>query len=221
MRDAEPAAGRFPLVMHNHGAFGHRRIATTLCTHLVSHGYIVASNDVPGNTTADLMNDVIAQRRGGPPTAASVMDVNRRRWAYASSVIESLARGDDPVLADRIDGTRVGACGQSAGGWNSIGLNSINPRMGAAFAMEPLWGVRGPLPGVPEMASWLRFHDWGKPVPTFLLTGEVDPLIILRTCVSCTPGCRRPSGSLLFAGPDTCTSPTTPKRRTKESGRPT
>jgi predicted dienelactone hydrolase len=166
--------------MHNHGVYGHRRIASILCTHLASHGYIVASNDVPGNTTADLMKDVIAQRRGEPRTLAPVMEVNRQRWAYASSVIESLVRGDDRVLADAIDGTRVGAFGQSAGGWTSIGLNSINRRIAATFAMEPLWGVRSRLPGVAEMASWLRFHDWGRPVPTFVLAGEVDPLIVLQ-----------------------------------------
>jgi predicted dienelactone hydrolase len=180
VRDAEPAVGRYPLVMHNHGVYGHRRVASTLCTHLASHGYVVASNDVPGNTTADLMKDAIAQRRGEPRTLAPVMEVNRRRWAYASSVIESLVRGEDPVLADRIDGRRVGACGQSAGGWNSIGLSSINPRMAATFAMEPLWGVRSRLPGVEEMASWLRLNDWGRPVPTFVLAGEVDPLIVLQ-----------------------------------------
>jgi hypothetical protein len=30
------------------------------------------------------------------------------------------------------------------------------------------------------MASWLRFDDWGREVPTFLLAGEVDPLVILQ-----------------------------------------
>ena len=53
VRNAEAARGRFPLIMHNHGAFGHRRVNTTLCTHLASHGYIVASNDVNRNTTAE------------------------------------------------------------------------------------------------------------------------------------------------------------------------
>jgi predicted dienelactone hydrolase len=180
VRDAEPAVGRFPLAMHNHGVYGHRRVATILCTHLASHGYIVASNDVPGNTTADLMQDAIAQRRGEPGTLTPVIEVNRRRWAYASSVIESLVRGEDRALSDRIDGARVGAFGQSAGGWTSIGLNSINRRIAATFAMEPLWGVRSRLPGVAEMASWLRFNDGGRSVPTFVLAGEVDPLIILQ-----------------------------------------
>lgn len=179
VRDAEPARGRFPLVMHNHGAFGHRRVDTTLCTHLASHGYIVASNDVPGNTTADLMKDVIAQKNGQPPAAPSQQDVNRTRVAIASFVIERLVAGADAVLADRIDGTRVGACGQSAGGWTTLGLNAVNSRMSASFAMEPLWGVRSMVPGIAEMSGWLRL-DWNRPVPTFLLAGEADPIIKLE-----------------------------------------
>lgn len=180
VRDAEPATGRFPLVMHNHGAFGHRRVNTTLCTHLASHGYIVASNDVPGNTTGDLMNDVIAQRHGGRPTAPSQQEINRTRVAIASFVIESVAAGADPLLADHVDATRVGACGQSAGGWNTLGLNSVNQRIAASFAIEPLWGERSMVPGIAEMAGWLRFDDWRRPVPTFVLAGEVDPIVQLQ-----------------------------------------
>lgn len=179
VRDAEPARGRFPLVMHNHGAFGHRRVDTVLCTHLAGHGYIVASNDVPGNTTADLMNDVIAQRNGKRPTAPPQQEVNRTRVAIASFVIESLVAGADPILSDRIDGTRVGACGQSAGGWTTLGLNSVNARTAASFAIEPLWGQHSMVPGIAEMSGWLRFDDWGRPVATFVLAGEVDPIVLL------------------------------------------
>jgi dienelactone hydrolase len=179
VRDAAPARGRFPLVMHNHGAFGHRRVDTVICTHLASHGYIVASNDVPGNTTADLMNDVIAQQRGEAPAAPSQQEVNRSRVAIASSVIEHLIAGGVPQLADRLDAKRVGACGQSAGGWTTLGLNSINGRMGASFAIEPLWSSRSMVPGIAEMAGWLRLNDWGRPVPTFVLAGKADPIIQL------------------------------------------
>jgi predicted dienelactone hydrolase len=180
VRNADPAGGQFPLVMHNHGFFGHRRVNTTLCTHLASHGYIVASNDVPGNTTGDLMNDVIAHRRGGRPTAPPPQEINRTRVAIASFVIESVTAGAEPLLADHLDATRVGACGQSAGGWTTLGLNSVNQRMAASFAIEPTWGNRGMLPEAAEMASELRLNDWGRPVPTFVLAGEVDRLIVLE-----------------------------------------
>src|SRR5262249_19323516 len=82
-------------------------------------------------------------------------------------------------LAERIDPTRVGACGQSAGGWTTLGLNSVNRRMAASFAIEPLRGFRSMVPGIAEMAGWLRLDDWGRLVPTFVLAGEADPIIVL------------------------------------------
>lgn len=180
VRDAGPASGRFPLLMHNHGALGHRRNNTVLCTHLASHGYIVASNDVPGNTTADMMNDVIRSRRGEAPQATGMANVNSTRWTLASQVIEYLIAGGDAILAGHIDGSRVGAFGQSAGGWATLGLNQVSQRIQAAFVMEPLWGTRGPIPNLGSLASLLRVDEWRRPVPTFLLAGELDPLIILE-----------------------------------------
>ena len=71
LRGAEPARGRLPLVLYFHGATGHRRDATELCTHLASHGYLVASPDFTGNTMGDMMHDVAG---GAPGRRAS------RRW---------------------------------------------------------------------------------------------------------------------------------------------
>jgi dienelactone hydrolase len=154
MRNAEAAAGRFPLVMYNHGAFGHRRGHTVLCTHLASHGYVIASNDVHGDSTSDRMSD-------------------------ASLVIERLVAGADPLLAGRIDGTRVGACGETAGGWTTLGLNAVNRRMAASFAIEPLCGRQGGVRGSAEILATLRLDDWGRPIPTFVLAGDGDPLVNL------------------------------------------
>jgi pimeloyl-ACP methyl ester carboxylesterase len=179
VRDAAIAPGQFPLLLHTHGAFGYRQVMSGLCTHLASHGYIVASNDVPGNTLTDLMNDVIGQRRGEAPRAASQQSVSRLRCPDARFAIDALLGGTDPVIADRIDRTRIGSLGQSAGGWTSLGLNSIDRRIGATFAMEPLYGVRSPAPVIAEISAWLSVEDWGRPVPTLLLAGEVDPLVIL------------------------------------------
>jgi predicted dienelactone hydrolase len=39
-----PDAAR-PLVLYSHHSAGHRRAATFLCTHLASHGYVVAAPD--------------------------------------------------------------------------------------------------------------------------------------------------------------------------------
>src|SRR5690348_5730962 len=60
VRDARPHAGRHPLVMFSHGYGGHRRQSTFLCTHLASHGYVVAAVDHTGNTILDSMQFLLA-----------------------------------------------------------------------------------------------------------------------------------------------------------------
>jgi dienelactone hydrolase len=180
VRDAESAPGRFPLLLHTHGAFGYRQVMSGVCTHLASHGYVVASNDVPGNTLDVLMHDVIGQRHGEAPKAPSQQAVNRYRWLDAKFVVDALIGGAEPEIAGRIDGTRVGTFGQSAGGWTALGHNSIDRRVGATVAIEPLYGTRSPLPVIAEMAAWLSVEDWGRAVPTLLVAGEVDPLVMLQ-----------------------------------------
>src|SRR5882757_2856048 len=41
--EAQP--GTYPLIVFSHPSGYHRRIATYLCTHLSSHGYVVAAMD--------------------------------------------------------------------------------------------------------------------------------------------------------------------------------
>ena len=38
-------AVNYPLILYSHHSGGHRRAATFLCTHLCSHGYVVAALD--------------------------------------------------------------------------------------------------------------------------------------------------------------------------------
>jgi predicted dienelactone hydrolase len=180
VRGADAALGTYPLLLHTHGALSHRRAMSVLCTHLASHGYVVASNDVPGNTIVEMLRDAEAQRRGTPLTAPSQQETGRHRFRDASFVISAMLAGAEPDIATRIDPTRIGALGQSAGGWTTMGVNSIDRRVGANFVMEPLYGKRSPLPQLREMSDWLRVDDWGRPVPTFLLAGEKDPMVILE-----------------------------------------
>jgi len=55
VRDAEARKGPFPLVVFSHGFGGHRRQSTFLCTHLASHGYVVAAVDHTGNTIVEMV----------------------------------------------------------------------------------------------------------------------------------------------------------------------
>ena len=45
VRDAATCAGAYPLIIFSHPSVSHRRAATFLCTHLSSHGYVVAALD--------------------------------------------------------------------------------------------------------------------------------------------------------------------------------
>jgi hypothetical protein len=50
------------------------------------------------------------------------------------------------------------------------------------------------VPGVAEMAGWLRLDDWGRPVPTFVLAGEADPIILLEDLRGLYAKLRAPKG---------------------------
>jgi dienelactone hydrolase len=176
VRGAEPAQGRFPLVAYFHGATGHRREAHPLCTHLASHGYLVASPDFTGNTMADMMADLAAGSSAAPrlaPMDRSAVD----RPLDAKLVIDRVLGGAEPALAALVDPARVGACGISFGGWTTLALNSIDARPRASFPIVPAWG-KGPV-GTESLQALVRLDDWGRPVPTFVLAAERDALILL------------------------------------------
>lgn len=48
LRDVEVEPGSWPLVAFSHSSGGERRQSTYLCTHLSSHGYVVAAPGVDG-----------------------------------------------------------------------------------------------------------------------------------------------------------------------------
>ena len=64
VRDAEPVDEAFPPIVFSHGFAGHRRQTTHLCTHLASHGYVVAAPDHVGNTTIDVIGLMMGGAHG-------------------------------------------------------------------------------------------------------------------------------------------------------------
>jgi dienelactone hydrolase len=176
LRGAEPARGRFPVIAYFHGATGHRREATELCTHLASHGYLVAAPDFTGNTMADLLAD-LAGGSSATPRLAPMDRSAADRPLDAKLVIDRVLGGAEPALAALVDPERVGACGISFGGWTTLALNSIDRRPRASFPIVPAWG-KGPVK-TETLQALLRLDDWGRPVPTFVLAAERDALILL------------------------------------------
>lgn len=100
IRDARPAAGRYPLLLVSHGMYGNIFNQAWLGRALARRGYIVAAVNHPGTTTRD--------RRP---------QESRRLWQRAadlSRLLDTLLA--DPHWAEHIDTTRIAAIGHSLGG---------------------------------------------------------------------------------------------------------
>jgi len=175
VRNAEPLRGRFPLVLFLHGANAHRRQSTELCTHLASHGYLVAAPDFTGNTTADQLHDMQLES-GATPRLATFLQSAADRPLDAQLVIDRVLAGAAPGLSELVDGERIGTAGQSFGGWTCLALNSKDQRPKACFPIVPGWS-RGP--GDPGLSAMARLDDWGRDVPTFILAAGRDSVVKL------------------------------------------
>ena len=121
VRDCDGLAGVFPLVLYQHGGYGHRRESTSLCTYLASHGYLVAAADFPGDNIADQL----PKADGSAPTIAKtpIDESARRRPEQASLFLDQIL--STPLGAGvRVNPVRVGSVGASMGGYTSLALNS-------------------------------------------------------------------------------------------------
>jgi predicted dienelactone hydrolase len=176
VRDATPHAGRHPVVLFSHGYGGHRRQSTFLCTHLASHGYVVATVDHTGNTMIDVMRQIIQAQSGGelPPFAEQARSLASLRQPDMSFLLDSLLGGE---LAALVDGERVGVTGHSFGGWTTIVTAGRDRRIRAAVPLAPAGGSN-PLSdefSVPDSA-----FAWGRDVPTLYIVADRDTLLPLH-----------------------------------------
>lgn len=164
VRDAGAQPGTFPLALYSHAGGGHRRAATFLCTHLASHGYVVAALDhseVLTNELARKENETEAQKT--------------RRWeAVISNRVPDVRFLLDQVLSREaglnVDPDRIGIVGHSFGGWTALALPDVDERIKAVVALAP-GGASNPKPGILPLT--LAF-TWGRDVPTLYLVAEND-----------------------------------------------
>jgi predicted dienelactone hydrolase len=176
VRDASPRRGRFPLVAFSHGYGGHRRQSTFLCTHLASHGYVVAAVDHTGNTVIDILQVVMNVQMGGRPPAPEpvLREFIELRPADASFTI-------DRVLAEldgQIDPERIGMAGHSFGGWTTLATTTRDARIRAALPLAPAGGASD-LP-VDPLVNSLAALRWSREVPTLFIVADRDTLLPLR-----------------------------------------
>jgi predicted dienelactone hydrolase len=155
VRDATPIAGVFPTFLYFHGGYGHRRESTGICTHMASHGYLVAAFDFPGDNYRDLLPDA----DGSAAVAKSSIDESaRRRPAQASAFINRLLTVDLPG-GPRVNPDAIGTGGISMGGFTSLAINSVDRRPKASFPMCPMFGTRSLSPQVRRLRARTFLDD--------------------------------------------------------------
>jgi dienelactone hydrolase len=188
-----------PLIIYSHPSGAHRRAATFLCTHLASHGFVVAAMDHSEVVAPELKR---AEVETAERTAKRIEEVIASRVPDMRFLLDQLLGGAfdlretriDPsrvgLREARIDPARIGLIGHSFGGWTVLATPDVEPRVHAIVALAP-GGARNPKPGI--LPVTLEFK-WGRDVPTLYLVAEDDvftPLAGIEELFERTPGSKQ------------------------------
>lgn len=164
----DPARGQCPLVVFSHYSGGNRTASSFLCTHLASHGYVVAAMD-----HSEVVAPELGPRQGetSDERFARIDAIVASRVPDVRFLLDHLLSGSEPAIDGvRIDETLIGLAGHSFGGWTVLATPDVEPRVGAVAAFAP-GGGSNPPPGILPLE--LAF-DWGRDVPTLYLAAEND-----------------------------------------------
>ena len=168
IRNAPSLPGTWPLILFSHHSGGHRRAATFLCTHLSSHGYVVAALD-----HSEVVAKELARRDG--ETAAQK---TARMEVWIASRVPDMRFLLDYLLdhtETKVDDGAIGIVGHSFGGWTALAAPDVESRIRAVVALAP-GGSSQPRPGIiPVKLPFRR----GRDVPTLYLAAEQDISILL------------------------------------------
>jgi predicted dienelactone hydrolase len=168
VRDATARIGSYPLVVFSHGFVGHRRQSSYICSHLASHGFIVAAPDHAGNTVNDLVARMSGLASGALPSLAEVCD---RRVADVAALLDDLLVGQKAPWARGIDRARVALTGHSLGGWTALAAVGRGVAAGALVALAPAGG--SPVNHGDQLLAALDFA-WPRVVPVLFVAGRED-----------------------------------------------
>jgi len=159
-----------PLIVFSHYSGGHRRTATYLCTHLASHGYVVAAMD-----HSEVVAPELTRRAGETASerAARIDDIIASRVPDVRFLLDHLLSG---AVDFELDAARIGLVGHSFGGWTVLALPEVDAHVGAVVALAP-GGSSNPKPGILQVK--LTFA-WERGVPTLYLAAENDVPIPLE-----------------------------------------
>jgi predicted dienelactone hydrolase len=173
VRDAEPdgSLDLVPLVF-SHGFAGHRRQSAGYCTHLASHGYLVASPDHVGNTMLDMLPYFTPGSEDDEAVALVAGSAVNRPFDVIRT-LDALYAGDAGMAAapDR----PAGMTGHSFGGWTTLQVVGWDKRFAAAVPLAPGGGDQGTFEGL-DIRETL-FMEWDRDVPTLILACEDDTIL--------------------------------------------
>jgi dienelactone hydrolase len=173
VRDAQPCDREFPLIVFSHPSASHRRCATYLCTHLCSHGYVVAALDHSETVAADL-----ARKPGetAEQTAARVQRIIDSRVPDVRFLLDGLfAESTIDLRGARFDRARIGLVGHSFGGWTALVAAQVDERVATVVAIAP-GGASRSRPGILPLR--LAFTA-PRPIPILYLVAEDDATLPL------------------------------------------
>jgi predicted dienelactone hydrolase len=186
-RDAAARPGTHPLVVYSHQVGGGRRSATFLCTHLSSHGYVVAALDHSEVVAPELQR---GDGESGEQTDARIAGWIANRVPDVQFLLDEVLDGAPEHGYADPDPTRIGIVGHSFGGWTALATPSDDGRVASVVALAPA-GSSIRRPGIIPVT--LTF-EWGRPVPTLFLVAAQDTLLPLdgmRELFERTPSPRR------------------------------
>ena len=187
VRDAVARPGTYPLIIFSHPSGGNRRASTFLCTHLSSHGYLVAALDHSEIVAAELARkDGETDEQRSARTEAWIAN----RVPDVRFLLDHLLSGAASGAGVGVDPTRIGIVGHSFGGWTALAATAVEQRIGAVVALAP-GGSSRPKPGILKVK--LTF-TWGRDVPTLYLVAENDislPLPGMYELFERTPSTKR------------------------------
>ena len=193
-----------PLVVFSHYSGGNRRVSSFLCTHLASHGYVVAAMD---------HSEVVA-----PQLARKDCETKSERAARIDAIIASRVPDVrfllDHLLARNdleIDSERIGLVGHSFGGWTVLATPEVDSRVGSVVAMAP-GGSSNPRPGILPLILTFK---WAVTFPRSTWPASSTFRSRLMVSMSCSTARPVHGGCSCCGVPTTITSSTKSKPRTK------
>ena len=187
VRNAAAHAGSYPAIIFSHHSGGHRRAATFLCTHLCSHGYIVAALDHSEVSAPELRG---SQGETEEQKGARMQAVIASRVPDARFLLDRVLGGTAGVPDARADPGRIGIVGHSFGGWAALAMPETDSRFRAIVALAP-GGASNPRPGI--LPVTLTFA-WERDIPVLYLVADNDvclPLAGMYELFERTPATRR------------------------------